>query len=442
MRDDETPKSPAATPADAEDDAPRVSSLRPATSGCSLRRLLNVASLAVAGVLLVALAVHWLPGVLSARPTAQPTHSSRQTTNVPATPARGSGWKPIGPNWAQDITFSTGGSLGYTCGALGPGAAPILVTVYDPQKETWGTPENPATGSSCQVSVSPVDAADVVLVANRCTVPYCTNSFPISQVYRSHNRGATWSQLRLPGSLLVTRVAWSNIATLFLVTAFIPSGNITSPLAYSLFVSRAGGPLKEITPQQLTGHSAPMGVIQLYTSGSLIYASVDGRNCPSFCTRLVRTNDEGYHWTQLAEHDYQDGYIILGAAQIANNMLAGTAFVLSSQTLSVLRSDDNGTSWRALPALPTNPQTGGATLFVLPDYTVVAFCYGPANAVYALRDSTTAWQTIAPLPVGTPLAVQYDANGHAVALWGEAHSRNESDPTRGLEYYPLTGNAS
>ena len=78
-------------------------------------------------------------------------------------------------------------------------------------------------------------------------------------------------------------------------------------------------------------------------------------------------------------------------------------------------------------------------MFVLPDDSVYAFCFGNADVpdiTYVLRAGANAWQAIAPLPAGTPLAVQYDATGHAVALWGK-----ENIPTTatGLEYFPLQG---
>ncbi|HEY7848772.1 MAG TPA: hypothetical protein VIC27_01845, partial [Ktedonobacterales bacterium] len=82
--------------------------------------------------------------------------------------------------------------------------------------------------------------------------------------------------------------------------------------------------------------------------------------------------------------------------------------------------------------------TGGAAMFALSDGSIYAFCFGDASIVYALRGGVGNWQTIAPLPTGIPLVVQYDATGHAVALWGRGIA-----PTAalGLEYYPLVGNA-
>jgi hypothetical protein len=83
-------------------------------------------------------------------------------------------------------------------------------------------------------------------------------------------------------------------------------------------------------------------------------------------------------------------------------------------------------------------------MFVLPDDSVFAFCFGNADApdvTYFLRAGANTWQAAAPLPAGTPLTVQYDADGHAVALWGLAHNNHPGDFTPGLEYYPLPASA-
>ena len=107
----------------------------------------------------------------------------------------------------------------------------------------------------------------------------------------------------------------------------------------------------------------------------------------------------------------------------------------------MLRSDDNGSNWQALPTLPRDPESGGVLAVVMPDNTVYAWSFGPANVVYALPAGATRWQLVAPLPIGDPVAVQYNGSGHAVALWGQSHSLNENGLTPGLEYYPLPASA-
>jgi hypothetical protein len=104
MRDAEPPEStkspatpPGATTADDEpEEQPHVSSLRPTPGSFSQRRLLNIASIGLAAIVLLALAVHWLPDVLPGQPSAQPTRTT-QTFNALLPRVRGSGWKPFGP---------------------------------------------------------------------------------------------------------------------------------------------------------------------------------------------------------------------------------------------------------------------------------------------------------------------------------------------------------
>ena len=94
-----------------------------------------------------------------------------------------------------------------------------------------------------------------------------------------------------------------------------------------------------------------------------------------------------------------------------------------------------------LPDFPVNPGTGGAVLFVAPNSAIYAFCFGNADAVYALQNGAPTWQTVVALPNGYPVTVQYDAGGNAVALWAEAHAPNGPNTVPGLAYIPLPANA-
>jgi hypothetical protein len=151
----------------------------------------------------------------------------------------------------------------------------------------------------------------------------------------------------------------------------------------------------------------------------------------------VRSTDTGAHWTPFSA-TYKGSPVTPETTLPYSHILVGWAFLPSQGILTPLQSVDNGDSWKELPAFPTNPSTAGAAMFALSDGSIYAFCFGDSSVVYALHDGARGWQTIAPLPTGIPLAVQYDAAGHAVALWGRGIA-----PTAalGLEYYPLVGNA-
>jgi len=175
--------------------------------------------------------------------------------------------------------------------------------------------------------------------------------------------------------------------------------------------------------------------IALLSSGTTLYASLDGMSCASYCTVHVRSSDNGAHWTQYSAN-YKGSPITLQAAQPYTHTLVGWAFLPTPGILVPLRSDNNGDYWQELPVFPVDPATGGAVMFALPDNSIYSFCYGNASVAYVLPDGATEWHIVAPLPAGTPVTVQYDAGGHAVALWGK-----ENIPTTatGLEYYPVVG---
>lgn len=424
---DETP--------DAMDGTPRVSSLRPVSRAFSMRRLLNVASLLVAGVVLLALAIHWLPSILpkpKATPNPQAVHA-QQTLAALRPLVRGSGWKPIGPDWAEDIAFSADGSVGYACGHFPPEPVEFFA-VYHAVANGWEmfpSPLEAPAGGDCRVAVSPVDPRDVALI----TLGAASSQSPlISRIVRSHDGGATWKTLSLPSPSYVTDIDWTRLS-LFLVTAdSTPSAN--SPLLYHLLVSHGDGPLTEISARQMIGHALTFGAISIQSSGRTLYAELTGSSCAQQCTVAVQTDSDGDQWTEIAP-TYFGQPLVPVAAQVGTNSLVGWSFSPATGTLVVLRSDDNGEGWRVLPALPRNPDTGGAELVILPDNSIFAFAFGNANAVYELDNGASGWRTVAPLSTGSPLTVQYNDTGHAVALWGQAHDASGSDTTSGLEYYPL-----
>ncbi|HEY7343500.1 MAG TPA: hypothetical protein VH591_21705 [Ktedonobacterales bacterium] len=449
MRDTEPPES-SATPPDATDattsddeqeEQPRVSSLRPIPIGFSQRRLLNIVSIGLAAIVTLALAIHWLPDALPRQPNIQPTRTS-QAFNAHLPPARGSGWKPIGPDSAGDIAFTSNGALGYVC-SMDPLSSAVSVSIYDVHQNTWNALPTPATGGSCRVYVSPDAGGYVVLVVDECpNVGECSADLPASRLYDSYDGGETWEELHLPVVMNVYDVTWANSQMYLAIWGNLSGGSdaILSNAPSHLLVSQRDGSFAEVDAQQLIGRPMQFSNIELLSSGTTLYASLDGMSCASYCTIQVRSADDGAHWIVYSAN-YKGSPITLQAAQPFTHTLVGWAFLPTPGILVPLRSNDNGDYWQELPVFPTNPATGGAAMFVLPDDSVYAFCFANANSpdiTYALRAGANTWRAIAPLPAGTPVTVQYDSGGRAVALWGRA---NIPTTATGLEYYPLTGNS-
>ncbi len=196
MRDTEPPKSSATPPDttasdDEREEQPHVSSLRPTPVSFSQRRLLNIASVSLAAIVVLVLAVHWLPDAVPRQPNVAATRTV-QTFNAQLPKVRGTGWKPIGPDWAQDISFTANGALGYSCGAYPPNPV-IFFVIFDVHQNIWMQLPTPATGESCQVFVSPSSGSYVVISVDSCLTPgNCSDSYPASRLYDSYDGGETW----------------------------------------------------------------------------------------------------------------------------------------------------------------------------------------------------------------------------------------------------------
>lgn len=451
MRDADLPKPAVTQPEenptaedewDSSEERPQVTSLQPTPGGFSQRRLLNVVSVVVAAVALLALAIHWLPNALPKWPNAAATRVA-QTFNAHLAPIRGSGWKTIGPDWAQDIAFTANGALGYACGR-NPLNGSFFVAVYDTHQDTWMELPTPATGgNSCQVFVSPYAGNDVVIAVDSCViVGSCSISYPASRLYESYDGGEEWTEIRLPSVVDIYSVAWTNATRLNSAQFLAVRGNLAVESTIipvntpsHLLVRQRDGSFVEVDAQRLVGHAMQFGNISLMSSGTTLYAMLDGLSCDTYCAIQVRSSDDGAYWSQFSAN-YEGSPIIPMATQPYSHILIGSAFLPKQGVLVPLKSVNDGDSWQNLPSFPTNPSTGGAVMFAAPDDSVYAFCYGDANVVYALRHGATHWQAIAPLPNGTPVTVQYDAAGHAIALWGRA---NIPTSALGLEYFPLQG---
>lgn len=417
--------------AESGSEAIQFSSLRPTAHGFSQRRLLNWASVVVGIVVLLALAIHWLPGMLTR--TDSPRTYTRASYNAALGLAPGTGWKPIGPDWAYDISFTGDDRLAYSCGAYPPNPN-IFFGVYNVAQRQWNTLTSLATNAvACRVSVAPTDPADVVLIT------YPTTPSITSRVYRTFDGGQTWKELALPRPAIIPDVAWTNRATLLLVALDLqPEGPATAP-NFSLLASYDNGPLAVIPAKQMLGHAAQFEQIGIESSGTTLYATLQGKDCSSYCVTLVRSSDDGRDWTRLPP-TYHGDPIVLSAAQPNTSALIGWAFQ-SDTSVILLRSDDGGTTWHELPTLPISPSGGLASLYALPDGSVYAWCYAPVNTIYSLRSGASRWQAVATVPEGAALAMQYDVRGHAIALWGQMRQQTGSAIMPGLEYYPLLSGA-
>lgn len=429
------PKEPATLPdTTAADDTLHISSLRPTAGRFSLRRSLNAVSLVVV-IVVLALAIHWLLDVLPTQTrsrTTSPTTPPRYVTSTPTQP-RGIGWKRSGPGWAQSVGFAPDGSLGYACGSPSPGNGPILFTVYDVSNGIWRQPTGPVSGATCRVVVSPISANDLLLVVSDCM--NCADM--TNHVYRSHDRGNTWSPVSLPASFTATDFAWTT-AALFMAAQNSSALTINA----HLFVIHDDNSSTEIPTSRLLGYPAQMDNISLLSSGLIIYATVDPVSCSSDCATMAYSTDDGAHWDR-ASASYEGARVRPVAIKSGVNDLLAWVRLQSPATQQVLlHSSDSGQDWLPLPTLPSYP-TNCAQIFYSIDNAIYIWCYEPTNVVYKLQSSAGDWQVIAPVSTGVGVTVQYDGKTkQAVALWALAGDTSDVSRSPGLEYYPLTINTA
>lgn len=389
-----------------------------------MRRLLNW----VSGVLLVALALHWLPDVLQTKTNTRTVVRPFKISFTPTpTPPRGAGWKRSGPDWAQSIAFSPDGSSGYACGSPSPENAPILFAVYDVTKGIWRQPTGRGSGVICRVFVSPISNDDILLETFNCI--NCAHT--AAHVYRSRDRGNNWSQVPLPASYVAYDFAWTTTA--LFVAAY---NNNASTADAHVFIVHDDNSFAEIPSRQLIGYPRQINDITLLSSGLIIYATVDAASCSTDCATIAYSTDDGAHWDQNSSI-YKWGSVRPVAIKSGTNDLLAWASLASPAAQVLLRSTDSGRDWLPLPPL-SSYQTDCTQVFYSIDNAIYVWCYGSTNAIYKLPSSAGQWQMIAPVSDGPAQTVQYDSTtSQAVALWALASDNPAAIQPPGLEYYLL-----
>ncbi|HEY7356955.1 MAG TPA: hypothetical protein VH590_10835, partial [Ktedonobacterales bacterium] len=145
-----------------------------------------------------------------------PTPGGFSYSSLTSQPTPGPGWTLAGPQYASSIAFAPGApETAYACGveqATGSQLVPIRVGISRDYGHTWQMFSTPAVGVSCNLSVDPTNARDVLLIVspdNQCASPAA------SKLYRALDGGEQWSRWSLPPqdsdqspALLCAQWAW------------------------------------------------------------------------------------------------------------------------------------------------------------------------------------------------------------------------------------------
>lgn len=460
---------------------PLATSTRKGSGGPRLRSLLNLVSVALAALLIALGANATLStsrtrsGATSAFSTSAPASSysniSRHQTAGNA--ARGTAWRAAGPRWAQTIVFAVNApAQAYTCGVpalasatLAQRPAAIALAVSRDAGRTWHTYMTPALGLSCDLTVDPSDAADVVLVAN---LDPSGNTKPLA-LYRTLDAGATWHAWPLPfrttdgrGDFYAYHWAWvpattaRQRATLF-VAPYFPENTIYIWLAASI----AGAPFVWVEQHAIfPTQPAAAGIMWLIGTAGGLYVVLQSRtDCPPSCVDVMLTTDNGTTWRPFMPATENNVIALLSASADGATLFGGVLPDLAQPPAAYVRSTDSGVTWNSIAPVP--PTLVALDLLAAPDGTLFALLE-PANVasgdaveqpgIYELAPNAALWQFVAPytgsvlsrwyivgssLGNGPSIALAWDSSGHPTALWGQAHAPAPDSATAGIAYYTV-----
>jgi hypothetical protein len=383
---------------------------------------LVVALLVVAGVpALRSQALNLFTGAAS--PTSNMVSSMRFVTQ----PMPGQGWSLAGPHNAESIAFAPGEpETGYTCGPQtlsGDLAVPIIVGVTHDDGGVWETMSTPAAGASCDLTVDPTNARDVLLVVSSCAP--CGQS-PVSKLYRTIDGGQHWSLWSLPPlfpdqlPVLVT-TQWTWVGSTLFLAPFLQGDNNSTLLAASVN-GQAFAWLK--TDGLYAGVPSDTSINDLLATSTTLSVGLGTQNCTTTCSWVMQSRDGGASWLRLTPLFQGQPVFLMGAGADGRTLLGKLVRSGLPPNSIPVRSADGGATWSALPPSPGDLVVG--YLAAAPDGTVYAefdqnfskVSNGPPLGIYKVVPGEPDWSYVAPSPGEGMFVVAWDAAGHPSALWG------------------------
>ena len=410
--------------------------------GFELRRLLNVTSLALLLVLVLAggFAAVRLRSGGSRSPAIH--HVQRLISGFSA------GWNPGGTTAAQDIVFARSApGIAYDCGVPALSSSltpePVVVAASRDTGRTWRTLLSPGDGITCSLTVNPTNALDVLVMVSPSS---SFASKPIT-LYRTFDGGNSWSRWPIPPRLSIqggdaeyAMWAWTG-STLFIAPYYPGTAGYTD-----LAASIGGQPFVWVQRNGLFRGAPPDASINaLFGTAGEIYAVLSPQSdCAVSCSRVLSSDDGGISWA-LHTPTFRGQSVNLLSQSADSRTLFGSYFDNPTQAAGkYVYSSDGGTTWRQLTPLP--PGSIASDIFSTPDGTYYAVLDGDPGAqlgaitpgVYRLAPGARAWNFVAP-PIGSgggPVVVSWDAAGHPIALWGNLYASIADGSSTGLQRHP------
>ena len=405
---------------------------------------INALTLVLVAILALGAIVAGAQWLRQKTPASIRTTITTPTSSTPLTPAPtippGQGWSPAGPSWAQQIIFAPSQPrTAYVCGMPGNrdagGQTPVAIGMSSDSGRAWQTITTRFTGDTCQMTVNPLDARDLLMALGDCIT--CSSPVPM-QLYRTFDGGQNWSLVQFPalGKSTPPQFAWYQWTWQGSVVFVIPFPLGTQPRD-SVAISVAGGPFTWVNQAALLAQvPASMQINNIYATTNALYvdfSSFGPNDCIDDCMLTKVSADLGATWVDFRPRYHgQPVYLLDQSVNLADGQtLIGQVYPGPDDGTRVyLRSDDGGATWSPLPSPPGGVVIGSLASTPGGIMYIETWGYGGAtalSAVYRLMPGAKAWVFIGALPnSGLPLAVSWDAQGSPLALWSGAGNPSPS----------------
>lgn len=281
---------------------------------------------------------------------------------------------------------------------------------------SWHTVNTPVFAGLClTLAVSPASAQDVAMYSTSCRGDCGEGT---ETLYVTTDGGQHWALVASDNANNAGSVfGWAG-TTLFANAA--PAGTPHAPQQY-LARSTNGGSFAWTT--------LPASPGKILAHGNTLYVLTgSGSSCDAagFCSDLWTSTDLGNTWSHMTPN-YQGNDLVVEALAAGTGALFAydaRAFAGPS-SLPLYRSTDGGRNWQPLPQL-ANDMQADTDAMVTPDGTLFVYYGGETgtssrpDGLYTLAPSAGAWRLVSPVVPALVhlIALQSDAAGHPVTLWG------------------------